>query len=110
MIDRGGFSISYVDNSGVIGDYVSDTFAVGDITIKDMTLAVATEVQDATTGVMGIGFDSGESIVGNGGRPYKNLVDMMVEQGLINSRSYSLWLNDIGRFDDNRMQNYWVYI
>ncbi|KAJ5377433.1 uncharacterized protein N7496_004842 [Penicillium cataractarum] len=96
VIDRGGFSISYVDNSGVIGDYVADNFAIGDITVKGMTLAVATEVQDATTGVMGIGFDSGESIVGSGGKPYKNLVGMMVEQGLINSRTYSLWLNDVG--------------
>jgi hypothetical protein len=96
VIDRGGFSISYVDNSGAIGDYISDEFAIGDITVKDMTFAVATEVQDATTGVMGIGFGSGESIVGSGCKPYKNLVDMMVEQGLIDSRTYSLWLNDVG--------------
>lgn len=80
-----------------MGDYVSDTFAIGDIKIKDMTLAVATEVQDASTGVLGIGFASGESIVSDGGTPYKNLVEMMVQQGLINSRTYSLWLNDVGK-------------
>jgi hypothetical protein len=62
-----------------------------------MTLAVATEVQDASSGVMGIGFASGESIVSDGGKPYKNLVEMMLSQGLINSRTYSLWLNDVGK-------------
>ena len=71
-----------------------------------MTIAVATEVKDATTGVMGIGLDSDESIVGNGGRPYKNLVDMMVEQGLINSRSYSLWLNDVGKLGYKTLGRY----
>lgn len=74
--------------------------------VKNMTIAVATEVKDATTGVMGIGFDSDESIVGNGGRPYKNLVDMMVEQGLINSRSYSLWLNDVGKLGHKTLGRY----
>jgi hypothetical protein len=83
-----------------MGDYVSDTFAIGDITIKNMTLAVATDVQDASSGVMGIGFASGESIVSDGGTPYKNLVEMMVQQGLINSRTYSLWLNDVGKSTD----------
>lgn len=83
----------------MVGDYFSDNFAIGDVVVKGMTLAVATEVKDATTGVMGIGFDSNESIVGNGGTPYKNLVDMMFEQGLINSRTYSLWLNDVGKSD-----------
>lgn len=83
-----------------MGDYISDTFVIGDITVKDMTLAVATEVQDASSGVMGIGFASGESIVSDGRQPYKNLVEMMVQQGLINSRTYSLWLNDVGKSAD----------
>ncbi|GFF37808.1 probable aspartic-type endopeptidase OPSB [Aspergillus udagawae] len=98
LIDRGGFNITYQDNSGARGDYVSDDFAIGAVGIKDLTIAVATEATGAGTGtgVMGIGFDSNESIVASGGKPYKNIIDVMVDQGLINSHAYSLWLNDVG--------------
>lgn len=45
---------------------------------------------------MGTGFAAGESIVSQGQKPYKNIIDMLVEQELINTRAYSLWLNDVG--------------
>ncbi|KAF7714869.1 Aspartic-type endopeptidase [Penicillium ucsense] len=95
VLDRSGFTIGYVDGSGVEGDYVRDDFSIGGVKVQGMTLAVATRVNSIGTGVMGIGFESDESIAAYGGKPYKNLVDRMVEQGLIKSRSYSLWLNDI---------------
>ena len=98
ILEHGGFTIGYLDGSGVMGDYIRDDFAIGGVTVKGMTLAVATQVKDIGTGVMGIGFESDESIAAQGGQPYRNLVSHMVGQGLIKSRSYSLWLNDISTF------------
>jgi hypothetical protein len=46
-------------------------------------------------GVMGIGFASNEAILQYGIQPYPNLVDQMVTQKLIQSRTYSLYLDDI---------------
>lgn len=47
---------------------------------------------------MGIGFDLNEVQVQRLAKdPYRNLVDLMVDQKLIKSRAYSLWLNDLGK-------------
>lgn len=59
-------------------------------------MAVADETQNVPTGIMGIGFDTDESIVGEGGQPYQNFIDAMVDQGIIQTRAYSVWLNDLG--------------
>jgi len=53
----------------------------------------------STDGIMGIGFSLNEVQVQRLGKePYRNLVDLMVDQKLIRSRAYSLWLNDLGEF------------
>lgn len=94
----GGFSIQYVTpNSGVTGDYVTDDFTIGGITIKSLTMAVATQAAYVATGIMGIGFDTDESIAASSGEAtvYNNLIDELVIQGVIGSKSYSLWLNDL---------------
>jgi hypothetical protein len=78
----------------VVGDYVADDIAIGSNVIKNATFAVATETEEVYVGVMGIGFDSNESPGPLG--TYPNLPDLMVKQGLISRRLYSLWLNDIG--------------
>jgi len=50
----------------------------------------------STEGVMGVGFPSNEAIVASPGEgTYPNLVDTMLSQGLIASRTYSLYLDDI---------------
>jgi Eukaryotic aspartyl protease len=96
VYDKGGFSIQYeTQGSGVKGDYIGDEFSIGGITVHNLTMAVATSAEYVPTGIMGIGFDSDESIASNGGAIYPNIVDEMVKQGLINSHSYSLWLNDL---------------
>ena len=97
MLGKGGFSIQYVTpGSGVKGDYVGDNFGFGSITVQGLTMGVARQAQNVFTGIMGIGFAAGESIVSQGQEPYKNIIDMLVEQELINTRAYSLWLNDVG--------------
>ncbi|KAN0077578.1 Aspartic peptidase domain containing protein [Elaphomyces granulatus] len=99
--DKGGFSIKYdTPNSIVKGDYFNDTFSIGSITLRNLTMAVADEVESVATGIMGIGFDAGESIVSQqGGQPYHNIMDAMVAQGIIQTRAYSLWLNDLAAPD-----------
>ncbi|PIG82053.1 yapsin [Aspergillus arachidicola] len=96
ILDKGGFSIQYVTpGSGVKGDYVGDNFGFGSVTVQGLTMGVARQAQNVITGIMGIGFAAGESIVSQGQKPYKNIIDMLVEQELVNTRAYSLWLNDV---------------
>ncbi|MCJ1285237.1 hypothetical protein MMC26_004577 [Xylographa opegraphella] len=98
QVVQGGFTIQYdTPNSGVVGDYVQDNFGIGGMVIKNLTMAVATAADYVTTGIMGIGFDTDESVAraSNEGTVYPNLVDELVNQNLITTHSYSLWLNDL---------------
>ena len=92
-----GFSIRYVTpGSEIVGNYVADDFAIGDLVVQNLTMAVATMARYVNTGVMGIGLDTNESLP-PGKKAYPNIVDEMVTQGLINTRTYSLWLDDLSK-------------
>lgn len=94
-VEKGGFNISYVDGTGSAGDYFQDTFRLGGATITNfqMGLALTTTIG---TGIMGIGYNSSEANVATGnGTVYANLPYAMVDQGIINTEAYSLWLNDL---------------
>ena len=96
LIAEGKFKIQYqTPGSGVQGDYFSDDFGLGGATIKNLTMAVASQAVHVPTGIMGIGFNTNEAFVAQGGEPYPNIVDEMVNQGLISSRAYSLYLDDL---------------
>lgn len=76
---------------------MTDTFAFGGKSVTNMTMGYATSIsQGITNGIMGIGFGSDESIVSEGGQQYPNIMDVLLQQGLIQSRSYSLFLEDLG--------------
>jgi hypothetical protein len=91
----GAFNISYVDGSGITGDYFTDVFTIGKTELKEMTMGLATSASRAW-GIMGIGYTAGESIVQQQpGQSYPNVIDEMKRQGYINTRGYSLWLNDL---------------
>lgn len=77
------------------GDYITDVFNIGGQSIKNLTMGVAQQASSVPTGIMGIGYDTNEAIVSQGGDQYPNLVDVMVSQGLIQTRSYSLYLDDL---------------
>ncbi|MCJ1320151.1 hypothetical protein MMC15_005489 [Xylographa vitiligo] len=96
-IAPGQFQISYVDNSGVTGDYINETFAIGKTTIKQQTMGLAAQSNRAL-GIMGIGLDSGESIAASGVE-YPNVIAQMKLEGYINTMAYSLWLNDLDSND-----------
>ncbi|KAF4633321.1 hypothetical protein G7Y89_g4792 [Cudoniella acicularis] len=103
ILDEGGFQIQYVTaGSGVTGDYIGDSFTIGGTTIKNLTMGVSTKAVSVDTGIMGIGFDAEEAIVGqevqagnSNPQPYPNFIDELKLQGLIGTKSYSLYLDDL---------------
>jgi hypothetical protein len=96
LVSQGGFQIQYdTANSGVEGDYITDVFTIGKQTVKTLTMGVATQAEYVDTGIMGIGFDSNEALVSQQGQAYPNLIDLMKTQGLIGTRGYSLYMDDL---------------
>lgn len=92
----GAFQISYMDSSGVIGDYINDTLAIGNTVIKQMTMGLALQASNPR-GIMGIGYDADESIAEQyPNNIYPNVISQLKDQGYINTLAYSLWLNDLG--------------
>ncbi|KAH8747915.1 aspartic peptidase domain-containing protein [Hyaloscypha sp. PMI_1271] len=94
-VGQGDFNISYVDGTGSTGDYFQDTMRIGGATLTNFEMGLATATTIGT-GIMGIGYNSSEANVSTGnGTEYANLPLAMVNQGVINSAAYSLWLNDL---------------
>lgn len=87
------FNISYVDGTGALGTYFHDdvSFASGP-TLKNFTMALANDT-DMGRGIFGIAYNVTEA----GYSLYPNLVDAMVDSGLINTQAYSLYLDDISK-------------
>jgi hypothetical protein len=89
------FNISYVDGSGASGDYVSDAVTIGNTKLDRLQFGIG-YVSSSAQGILGIGYEVNEVQVGRAGlQPYRNLPSQMVQDGLIGSNSYSLWLNDL---------------
>lgn len=90
-----GFNISYVDGSGALGDYVTDTARIGDIEVPDLQFGIGYR-STLPKGILGVGYAINEVQVNRQGRrPYPNLPQLLVDEGLIQSNAYSLWLNDL---------------
>ncbi|KAJ4297302.1 hypothetical protein N0V88_004220 [Collariella sp. IMI 366227] len=91
------FDINYVDGSSSKGDYFTDVFGIGGATVKNMTMGLGRKT-DINYGLVGVGYAVNEAIVGNTqslSSVYPNLPVQMVDEGLINTVAYSLWLNDL---------------
>ena len=100
------FAIEYGAGTGATGDYALETFHFGG-TIFPMATELTLDVQvqnvqfglginsNQTPAIMGIGFAAGETITQFNLAPYPNLLDQMVSQKVIESRTYSLYLNDV---------------
>lgn len=91
------FSISYGDSSFASGTWGTDTFALGDLNITNLSFAVANQ-SNSTVGVLGIGLPGLESTyVGNYGAQgyqYANFPMVLKAEGAIDRNAYSLFLND----------------
>ncbi|KAK4550505.1 hypothetical protein LTR36_000084 [Oleoguttula mirabilis] len=89
------FNITYVDGTGSTGDYVSDLVVFGGVSLENQQFGIG-YTSTSQEGVLGIGYPINEVAVEyNGGHTYANVPAKMVEDGLINSNAYSLWLNDL---------------
>lgn len=93
-VDAGGFNITYAaPGDSDAGDWASDSVTLGGSqAIKNQTFGLSDAGYDVH-GVMGIGFDQHETTAPNGERTYPTVVDNMVQNGLINRKAYSLYLN-----------------
>ncbi|KAL2158006.1 hypothetical protein VTH06DRAFT_4816 [Thermothelomyces fergusii] len=97
VVGEGLFDIEYVDGSSSRGDYFTDVFAIGDVSVQNMTMGLGLRT-DIAYGLVGVGYAFNEAIVGKTqslDSAYPNLPIQMVNQGLINTVAYSLWLNDL---------------
>ncbi|KAF5528609.1 putative aspartic-type endopeptidase opsB [Colletotrichum aenigma] len=89
------FNISYVDGSGASGDYATDTFIIGKSTLTDFQFGIG-YTSSSAQGILGVGYRVNEVQVGRAGKdPYDNLPAKMVDEGLIKSNAFSLYLNDL---------------
>ncbi|KAI5290925.1 hypothetical protein KEM52_000309 [Ascosphaera acerosa] len=88
------FNITYVDGSGAAGDYGTDTFTYGSIKLDKFQFGIGLQ-SSSENNVLGIGYPTNEVYVATtGNKPYANLPQALVDQKLINSRAYSIFLND----------------
>jgi hypothetical protein len=89
------FQIQYVDGTQIAGAYLSDVLNVGGTQLTNMTMAAALQANTRGIGIMGIGFESGESSAFTSGFTYPNIINVMKNEGKTNSLAYSLWLDDL---------------
>jgi len=98
VVGKGEFDIEYLDGSSSKGDYFSDVFEIGGATLQNMTMGLGVNT-DIAYGLVGVGYALNEAIVGNTqstSSAYPNLPVNMVNEGLIKTVAYSIWLNDLG--------------
>ena len=95
-IAKGQFEIQYASGDDITGDYGQDTLAMDDATIQGMIFGSANRGQTSTplSGIMGIGYTLGEAATAQG-ETYPNIIDKLVSSGIITSKTYSLYLNDL---------------
>ncbi|GMM37521.1 hypothetical protein DASC09_048460 [Saccharomycopsis crataegensis] len=83
-----GFSITYGDGTHAYGDWATDVIKMGDISVTNVTMGVCNQVT-AAQGVLGLGFQ-GNEVASN---KYPNFPMLLHSQGLLDTISYSLYLN-----------------
>ncbi|RDL31190.1 Acid protease [Venustampulla echinocandica] len=94
-VEQGAFNISYVDDTSATGDYFQDAFSIGGASVKSFQMGLALE-GNIGIGIMGLGYNNSVANVHTGnGSVYANLPNALVDQGLIKTEAYSLWLNDL---------------
>ena len=91
----GTFAVAYGDQTGAFGDFITDSFGIGNATIDNLIMGLAHQTTTGS-GLIGVGYDVNEAIVqsGNSSSPYPSIIDTMLNQSLIAVKSYSMWLDD----------------
>ncbi|KAB5517313.1 aspartic peptidase domain-containing protein [Coniochaeta sp. 2T2.1] len=86
---RNGFNITYLDGTGATGSYITDNLEINGVTVESLQMGLATSVQRGV-GVFGVGFPANEAAAVK----YPNIIDELANQGFINAKAFSLYLND----------------
>lgn len=80
---------------GARGILSSDTVYVEGVGIQNQTLYAVSRVSDQQgIGILGIGYPAGEVLAAESGATYPTVVDALFNQGAINRRAFSLYLDD----------------
>ena len=88
------FEIKYADGSEALGDYATDTLAIGGTAIENVQFGIGYS-SSSPQGILGIGYETNEAAISTTDKTYPNFPAVLVSAGVINSMAYSLWLNDI---------------
>lgn len=89
------FNISYVDGSGALGDYATETLRIGGQQLSGLQFGIGYR-SSSPESILGIGYTINEVQANrNNKQPYPNVPQLMADKGIVNSNAYSLWLNDL---------------
>ncbi|KAL9053899.1 MAG: hypothetical protein Q9162_004472 [Coniocarpon cinnabarinum] len=89
------FNITYIDGSGALGDYATDTLTIANLTIQSLQLGIGYQ-SSSIQGILGLGYPINEVQVNNARlKAYDNLPAAMANTNVIGAPAYSLWLNDL---------------
>lgn len=85
-------------NDGLVsflGDYFADSFGIGGAQIPGLQMGLALDSSNSTInyGILGLGRISAETLPPNQTLP-PNFLDQMVSQSLINTKTFSLYMNE----------------
>ncbi|PNY27202.1 aspartic-type endopeptidase opsB [Tolypocladium capitatum] len=86
-VDRGGFDVTYLDRTHMLGDYFNDSVTITGKEVKNQKLGLALQTT-RETGIMGLGFSNNVAAR----EPYATIIDNMVSQGIIEAPVFSLYL------------------
>lgn len=90
------FNTSFGDGSTAVGPYGSDVVGIGDVLVNPVQFGVANEVNSTTgysIGLLGLGYSANEAVPSLD-ETYQNMPEVLKDAGVINSRLYSIYLND----------------
>lgn len=91
---NGSFYTRYGDDTTVSGFFGADVVGIGSTSIANVQFGLAESINPGTspTGLLGLGYTVNEASQFINGTIYPNLIDSMVDAGVIESRLYSVYL------------------
>lgn len=94
-VNNTDFFIRYGDGTVAEGDWATDTLTIQNQTIENMSFGLGLQ-SNSSIGVLGIGYDTNEATLAlSSPYTYANLPIRLVQENIINTPAYSLWLNDV---------------
>lgn len=86
------FQYTYVDATQAVGDYFSSTLTIGGQSLPGFEFVGGAATTPAI-GRLGLSYPAAQVIASAGGSSYPTIYDILVKQGLINARGFSIWLD-----------------